>query len=109
MRMAKPGWENSVLRDPVQHTVRSDDRRVDRTGKHQSPNYGDESTEGNAQPQRSDEIHCKAADRIVVEIVPDVIRNDHHGKKCNAGGEDHAVQKDDKAGFFEVTKLWVLD
>src|SRR5438876_7766326 len=94
VRMAEPVWQDAVLRDPIEDTVRPDDRRVHGAGQHQRADDGDKRAEGDTQRHRTLEMHRETADRVVEEGTADGIRDDHHDEERGAGGENEAVDED---------------
>src|SRR2546430_13597142 len=39
---------------------------------------------------------------VFEEVLADVVRNDHHGKEGNQRGKDQTIDKNDRAGLFQV-------
>src|ERR1039458_3903035 len=97
VRMAEPLRQHAILGHPVEHAIRADDRRVDRAGEDQRAHQYDESVEQQAQRQRADQVHRKAADQVVQILRPHRIGNQHHGEKRNQRREYHAVDEDHEA------------
>ena len=109
MRPPEPVRQNPVLGNAVEHSIRADNRGIYRSREHQDAHNDDKSAERQPRKQRPCEIHGQAADRVVVEVSANVVRDNHHGKKCHAGREDEAVKKNDEPGFFQIAQLGVLD
>src|SRR5437016_5771810 len=109
VRMTEPLRQNPVLRNSVQHAVRSHNRRIHRPGQHERADDGDEAAEGNPERQRPGQIHCETADGIVLKAGPHGVRNNHHGEERHARREDQAVDENNEARLFEILQFRMLD
>src|ERR1035437_6068092 len=109
IRVAEPLGEHAILGHPVEHAVGADDGGVDRAGEDQGADQYDKSMEQQAERDRADQVHGKAADQVVQVLGPRGIRNEHYGEEGNQRGEDHTVGEDHKAGALQVLQLGVGD
>ena len=55
--------------------------------------------------ERSDQVHRKPADQVVLKLNAERVRDDHYSEERNAGSENQAVKKNDERGLLEVGKL----
>src|SRR5437588_12204970 len=55
--------------------------------------------------ERSDQVHRKPADQVVLKLNAERVRDDHYSEERNAGSEDQAVKNNDERGLLEVGKL----
>src|ERR1035438_6182123 len=109
MRLAEPIGQDAILGDAVEHAVGADDGGIDGAGKQQHAHQHDHAVERQAQGQRAEQVHGKAADQVVQELGPRGIGDDHHGEEGNQRGEEHAVGEDHPTGAFQVFELGMGD
>src|ERR1035437_1060174 len=105
VRVAEPLGEHAILGHPVEHPVGADDGGVDRAREDQGSDQYDESVEQQAERDRADQVHGKAADQVVEVLGPRGIGDEHHGEERNQRGKDHTVGEDHKAGALQVQQL----
>ena len=109
MRMAEPIGQHAIFGDAIQHAVGADDRGVDGAGQQQHAHQHDDAVERQAQGERADQVHGKAADQVVQKLGPRRIGDDHHREERHQRGEDHAVAEDHPAGAFQVLEFGMGD
>src|SRR5262249_27988677 len=107
--VTEPVREDSIFRNPVQDPVGPDNGSIHSPGQHQHTNNHYESPERQAQGPGADEVHGQSADRVVEEVGPYRVGNDHNREKCDAGCEDQAISEDNESGFLQVLKFRMLD
>ena len=78
-------------------------------GEDQRAHQHDEAVEQQAQRQRADQVHGKAADQVVQKLRPGRIGNDHHGEERDQRREEHAVDEDHAAGALQILELGMGD
>src|SRR5207253_2611088 len=81
VRLTEPGAEHAVFRNAVQHSVRSDDGRVDGARQDQSADNHDKTVEYQADNKWPFQIHRQTADQVLEEMLADVVWNNHYGKE----------------------------
>jgi hypothetical protein len=101
--------KNAILGDPIENTIRAHNGGIDCPSQHQDSDHHNERAKCKPERQRSNQIHCQPADRIVEEIIAYGIGDDHHREKRDTGSEDQAVGKDDEARLFEVFQFGMLN
>src|SRR6266700_5490795 len=109
VRLPEPGAEHAVFRNAVQYAVGADDGRVHRACQDQSAHNDNKAVEYQADDKWPFQIHRQSADQVFQELLAHTIRNDHHGKERNQGGKDQTVDKNNRAGLFQVGKLGAFD
>ena len=109
MRLPEPGAEHAVFGNAVQHAVRAHDGRIHRARQDQGAHDDNEPVEYQAREKWSFQVHRQPADQVFEEVLADVVRNDHHGEEGNQGGKNQAVDKNDRAGLFQVGELRAFD
>ena len=81
MRITKPRRKDSIFRDPVEHAIRSDDRRIYGAGQDEHAHKYNESMKSQLQSKWSGKKHCKAADEVIEVFAPISVGNEHDRKE----------------------------
>src|SRR6267143_4160226 len=102
VRLTEPGAEHAVFRNAVQHTVRTYDGGIDCTREDQGAHHDNKTVEYQTHDKWPFKIHRQPADQVFEVVLADVVRNDHHGKEGDQRGKDQTVDKNYRAGLFQV-------
>src|SRR5262249_1728111 len=109
LRVPEPLGQNAVLRNSIQHSIRTDNGGINSACKHQCSNHGHKAAKGNPGPQGSDKIHSKTTDRVVLKCRAYRIRDNHHDEESHAGGENQAIGENDESGLLEILEFRMFD
>ena len=109
VRMPEPVGQHAVFRHAVEDAVGPDDGGVHGAGKNQGPHQHHEAVKEQAHGNRPDEVHGKAADEVVQEVLPRGVGDNHDREEGNQRGEQHAVDEDHEAGALQVLQLGIRD
>src|SRR5882762_1755403 len=109
MRLAKPIAEHAVFGNPIQHTVGADNCGVHRAGQNHRADHHHECVKNQPNRQWPGKIHGQAADEIFQKSLAYAVWNDHHREERDQRSENHAVNENDHARFFEIDQLGALN
>ena len=106
LRFAEPVSKDSVLRDAVQHTIRSNNRGINCAGENEESNHDYKSAEQQLQQERTAEPHDQFRKKVVlVTRQRNALRNNHYGQQRPNSGEHEAVNGDDDRSALQVLEL----
>src|SRR6202790_1294633 len=83
MRLAEPLIKHAILGNAVKHAVGADDGGVHGPGEDERAHDYHEAMKNKPDAKRALEAHGQAADQVLQISLPDVIGNNHYGKKRN--------------------------
>src|SRR5262249_21757605 len=83
MRTAEPFAQNTIFRNPVEHSVRANNCSVDRSRQDEKSHHHYKGSKHQLQYRRPPHRHSEAGDQIVfVDGNADCVRYQHHRKQC---------------------------
>src|ERR1700674_2238428 len=83
VRLAEPVAENAILGDSIEDAIGAHDGRVDCSRQDERSHDNNETVKDQSGNERTLEVHRQAANQILQETLPHIVRNDHYGEERN--------------------------